>query len=85
MVPFYGDAGDVGILQGLKGLDCSGEGAGEDLAGVEEITCYQDKIDLLGDGVDHDAAEHTEEIFVAFSLIGRGAVGFAKVDVGGVN
>lgn len=84
MVSFHGDAWDADILQWLKGLDCAGECAGKDLAGVEQITGNQDEINPFGDGIGHNAAEHTEKIFVAFGFIRSGAVCFAKVDVGGV-
>jgi len=50
----------IGVLQRLQGFDGAGKGAGENLAGMEEV-------------------------FVTFSFISRGAVGFTEVDVGGVN
>lgn len=84
MVPLYGNTWDTGILQGLQGFDGAGKGTGQDLAGVKQVASNQDKIYLLGDGVGHNAAQHTEEVFVAFRFTGRGAVGFAEVDVGGV-
>ena len=84
VVPFHGDAGDTGVLQGLEGFDGAGEGAGEDLAGMEQVAGDQDEIDLFGNGVGNDAAEHAEEVFVALGFTGRGAVGFAEVDVGGM-
>ena len=47
MVPFHCNARDAGILQGLKGLDCAGECARKNLAGMEQIASDEDKIDLL--------------------------------------
>jgi len=84
VIPFHGNAGDSGVFQRLQGLDGAGKGTGEDLAGVEEVTGNQDEIDLFGDSVCHDAAKHTKEIFIALGFIGSGAVGFAEVDVGGM-
>ena len=84
MVSLYGDAWDAGVLQGLKGLDCAGEGAGEDLAGVEQVAGDKEEIDLFSNGICDNAAEYTKEVFVAFGFAGRGAVGFAEVNVGGV-
>src|SRR5450631_2240944 len=84
VVAFDGNAGDSGVLQGLQGFDGAGKGTGKNLAGVEQVATDQNEIDLFGDGVRNDAAEHTEEIFVSFVFIGRGTVCFAEVDVGGV-
>jgi len=84
VVPLDGDAGDRGVLQRLQGFDGAGKGAREDLAGVEQVTADQDEIDLFGNGIGNDAAEHTKEVFVALGFIGSGAVCFAEVDVGGV-
>lgn len=84
VVPFHGDAGYAGVFQRLQGLNGPGKGTGEDLASVEEVAGDEDKIHLLGNGIRHNSAEHAEEVFVAFSLAGGGAIGFAEVDVGGV-
>jgi hypothetical protein len=84
VVTLHGDAGDSDVLQGLQGFDGAGKGAGQDLAGVEQVTADQDEIDLFGDGVGNNAAEHTEKVFVALGFTGRGAVCFAEMDVGGV-
>lgn len=84
VIPFHCDTGDAGVLQWLQGFDGAGEGAGEDLAGVKQVTGDEDEIDPHGDGVGHDSAEHTEEVFVAFGLAAGGAIGFPEVDVGGV-
>lgn len=70
MVTLYGNAGDAGVLQGLESFNCTGEGTGEDLAGVEQIADNQDKIYLLGDGIRHNTAEHMKEVFVAFGFTG---------------
>jgi len=85
VVTFHGNTGDTGILQGLEGLDCTGKGTGEYLAGVEQVACYKDEINLLGNGIRHNTAKHTEKIFVSFGFTDRGAVCFAEVDVGGVD
>lgn len=84
VVTFHCDAGDAGVFQWLQGLDGAGEGAGEDLTGVEQVAGDEDKIDPLRDGGGHNAAEHAEEVIVAFGLTDGGAVGFAEVDVSGV-
>jgi len=85
VVTLHGNAGDSGVFKWLEGFDGAGKSAGEDLAGMEEVTGDQDKIDLFGNGVSYNAAEHVEKVFVAFSFISSSAVGFAEMDVGGVN
>lgn len=85
MVSFHGDAGDVGILQGLEGLNGAGEGAGEDLASVEQIAGDEDEIHPSFYGIGHYAAERGEEVLVACSLICGSTVCFAEVDVGGMD
>jgi len=85
MITFHGDARDADVLQWLKGFDGAGEGAGNDLADVEQVSGDQDEIDLLADGVSHHVTKHAEEVLVAFGFACRGAVGFAQVNVGGVN
>lgn len=81
MVSLYGNAGDAGVLQGLEGFNCAGEGTGKNLAGVKQIARYQDKIYFFGNGIRHDTAKHTKEVFVAFGFTGGGAVGLTEVDV----
>jgi hypothetical protein len=84
VIALNGNAGDIGILQGLECFNGTGEGAGQDLTSVEQVTGNQDKIYLLGNGVGHNAAQHAEEVFVAFDFTGRGAVSFTEMDVSGV-
>ena len=69
VISFHGDTRDAGIFQWLQGFNSTGKGTGEDLAGVEQIAGNQDKVNLLSDGIGHNAAEHTEKIFVAFGFI----------------
>ncbi len=80
VVSFHGDAGDAGVLQRLEDFDGAGKGAGEDLAGVEEVAGDEDKIDLFADGIGNDAGECAEEVLVALVLSGDSTVGFAEVD-----
>jgi hypothetical protein len=84
MVAFHGDAGNSGVLKGLKDLDGAGKGEGEDLTGMKQITGDEDEIDLFLDGIGHDGAEHVEEICVTLTLAVGGAVRLAEVDIGGV-
>jgi hypothetical protein len=84
VVPFHCDARNTGILERLQGFNGTGEGAGEYLAGVEQVTGNQDEINLLSDGIGYYAAENTEKIFVACGFIGSSAVCFAEVNVGGM-
>lgn len=84
MIAFHGDTWDFCILQWLKGFNSASKGAGEDLAGVEQVAGNQDKIYLFGDGIRHNAAKHAKEVLVPFGFTGRGAVGFAEVDIGSV-
>src|SRR6185369_12339203 len=85
VVPFHCDAGDTGVLQRLQGFDGAGKRAWKNLSGMEQVAGDQDEIHPFCDGVGHDAPEHAEEVFVTFGFTGRGAVGFAEVDVGGVD
>src|SRR6266542_4117728 len=47
VIALHCDAGDAGVLQGLESFYGFGEGAGEDLAGVEEVACDEEEIDLV--------------------------------------
>jgi len=57
---------------------------GGELAGMEEVAFDENEIDLFSNGVSHDASEHTEEVLIAIGFIGSCSIGFAEVDVGGV-
>ena len=82
VVSFHGHAGDGGILQWLQYFNGPGEGPGEDLAGVEQITDHENKVDPLPHGVGDDGTERPEEIVVAPGVAGGGPVALAQVDVG---
>lgn len=66
MVSFDGDTGDTVVFQRLQDFNGAGEGSGEYLAGVEQVAGNEDKINIFGNRVGHDAAEHAEKVFVAF-------------------
>lgn len=85
VVPLDGDAGDTGVFQRLQGFDGAGKGAGEDLAGMEQVAGDEDEIDFFGNCISNDAAEHTKEVFIALGFIGRSAVGLAEMDVSGMD
>jgi len=85
MVSFHGYAGDAGVFQWLEDLDGAGEGAGEDLAGMEKVARDQDEINCPINCIGNDACEGVEKVFVTLVLSGGGTVGFAEVDVGGVD
>jgi hypothetical protein len=85
VVPFHGDAWDAGVLQGLEDLDGAGEGAGEDLAGMEKVARDQDEINWLMNCIGNDACEGVEKVFVTLVLSGGDTVGFPEVYVGGMD
>jgi len=75
----------IGVLQRLQGFDGAGKSAGENLAGVEEVAGNENEINLYCKSDGNNAGEHAKEVSVALRFIGRGAVGFAEVDVGGMD
>ena len=85
VVTFNSNAGDTGFLEWLQDFYGASKGEGKDLASVEQVASNQNEIDLLPDCGDNDVAKHAEEVFVTYGFTGRGAVGFAEVDIGGVN
>ncbi len=84
MVAFDGDAGNVGVFEGCS-IYGFGEGFRQNLADVEKVASDQDEVDLCFDGIGDYSGQAAEEILVAFRFACGGAVGFAEVDVGGVD
>jgi hypothetical protein len=85
VVAFHGYAGNTRILEGLEGFDGEGEGLRQDLPGVKQIASDQHEIDPLSKGVGDDPVEAAEKIPETFLFSGAVAVGFAEMDIGGVN
>ena len=48
---------------------------------MEEVACNEDEVNTFTDGIGDDGGEGSKEVFVALLLAGRGAVGFAEMNI----